>query len=75
MADDNAVGAPPQGTTGMLISVSEKLIRVLPPAFLLLIVMNMLFLGVLAWLFNHNTEARTEMLGKIVEQCLLQERH
>jgi hypothetical protein len=65
MADDS------QTTSGMLVSVSEKLIRVLPPAFLLLIIMNMLFLGLLAWLFNHNIEARTELLTKIVEECLL----
>jgi hypothetical protein len=60
------------GRGGVLVAVSEKLIRVLPPAFLLLIIINVLFLGVMMWVFNHNAEARTELLTKIVEKCLLQ---
>jgi hypothetical protein len=56
---------------GLLASISERLIRVLPPAFLLMIVLNVLFLGVLVWLYESNTEARTELLSKIVEKCLL----
>jgi hypothetical protein len=46
---------------------------VLPPAFLLLILMNCAFLGVVAWVFNHAAEARNVLLTKIVEQCLLQQ--
>jgi hypothetical protein len=61
----------PTTTPGMLASVSEKLIRVLPPAFLLLILMNCLFLGVVAWVFNHAAEQRNVLLTKIVENCLL----
>jgi hypothetical protein len=34
--------------SGMLMSISDKLIKVLPPAFLLLIIINCLFLGVIA---------------------------
>ena len=56
---------------GVLVSISERLIRVLPPAFLLLIVMNVMFLGVIAWVFDHNAEARNQMLSRIVEKCLL----
>jgi hypothetical protein len=47
------------------------LIRVLPPAFLLLIVMNILFLGAIAWVVDHNAEARNALLSRIVEKCLL----
>jgi hypothetical protein len=59
---------------GVLVNISERLIRVLPPAFLLLIIINILFLGTMMWVFNHNAEARTELLTKIVEKCLLQPR-
>ena len=62
--------APPPAS-GVLIGISERLIRVLPPAFLLLIIINVMFLGVMMWVFNHNAEARTELLTKIVEKCLL----
>lgn len=56
---------------GVIVTISERLIRVLPPAFLLLIIINVLFLGTMMWVFNHNAEARTELLTKIVEKCLL----
>lgn len=63
----------PHPTTpiGLASSVSERLIRVLPPAFLLLIILNCLFLGVVAWIFNHAAETRAELLTKVVEHCLL----
>ena len=65
---------PPPGDGGAVVRLSERLIRVLPPAFLLLIVMNCMFLGVIAWVFDHNADARNVMLTKIVERCLLQPR-
>lgn len=59
----------------MLVSISERLIRVLPPAFLLLIVLNCLFLGVIAWVFDHNADVRNVMLTKIIDRCLLPPTH
>ena len=59
-----------QPTAGILVSISDKLIKVLPPAFLLLIIINCLFLGVIAWVFDHNAETRNALLTKIVERCL-----
>ena len=60
----------PPTTSGALISLSERLIRVLPPAFLLLIVMNIMFLGVVAWVVDHNLDARNAMLTRIVDRCI-----
>jgi hypothetical protein len=62
---------PASPSRGVLIEVSEKLIRVLPPAFLLLVILNCLFLGVVAWVFDHNATMRNELLTRIVERCLL----
>jgi hypothetical protein len=61
MADDKA---------GIVIGVSEKLIRALPPAFLLLIILNVMFMGVLAYSVQHNSEARNQMIQRIIESCL-----
>ena len=55
---------------GLAASISERLIKVLPPAFLLLVIMNCLFLAVIAWVFDHNAETRNILLTKIVERCL-----
>jgi hypothetical protein len=60
------------GNGGLLASVSEKLIRALPPAFLLLVLLNIVFLGVATWVFGHNTESRNALLTKIIDKCLLQ---
>jgi hypothetical protein len=71
--------APPPPRTGngngrkderLLVAISDRLIRVLPPAFLLLIVINILFLGTLLWVVNHNLDARNVMLTRIVDRCL-----
>jgi hypothetical protein len=58
------------GKAGVIATVSEKLIRALPPAFLLLVILNIVFLGVAAWTFQHNTEVRNQMIQRIIESCL-----
>jgi len=38
---------------------------------LLLVILNIVFLGVVGWVFSHNSEQRNALLTKIVESCLL----
>lgn len=64
-------GTPSATTTGALVHLSEKLVRALPPAFLLLVILNVVFLGVVGWVFQHGSEQRNVLLTKIVENCLL----
>jgi hypothetical protein len=59
----------------VLVSLSDKLIRVLPPAFLLLVILNVVFLGVVGYVFQHNTELRNDMISKIVDTCLQERRN
>jgi hypothetical protein len=66
--------ATANGNGGLLASVSEKLIRALPPAFLLLVLLNIVFLGVAAWVFQHNTTVRNQMIQRIIESCLQRDR-
>ena len=60
-ADDN-------DANGLLAGISTKLIRALPPAMLLLVLLNVAFIGIEAW----RTGQRNELLTKIVDSCLLQ---
>jgi hypothetical protein len=60
----------PTTTIGLASSISERLIRVLPPAFLLLVILNLVFLGTAMWVFAHNTDTRNVLLTKIIERCL-----
>jgi hypothetical protein len=57
---------------GLLATVSDKLIRALPPAFLVLTLLNIAFICMAAWVFQHNTETRNALLTRIIENCLLQ---
>jgi hypothetical protein len=59
--------------SGVLATLGDRLIKVLPPAFLLLVLMNIIFLGVAAYVFQHNTEVRNVMITKIIESCLTQQ--
>ena len=58
---------------GVLASLPDKLIRVLPPAMVLLVVLNVTFLGTLIYLVQHNADYRNQLLTKIVESCLTHE--
>jgi hypothetical protein len=55
---------------GLIASVSEKIIRVLPPAFLMLALLNIGFLGATMYVVTHNAEARNQMLARILDNCL-----
>ena len=55
---------------GMLVQMSEKLIRVLPPAMLLLVIVNIMFLGMVGYLVSHNADARNAMLARVIDVCL-----
>jgi hypothetical protein len=57
-------------TESTLAALSDKLIKALPPAFLLLVILNIVFLAVAAYVFQHNTTLRNDMITKIIDQCL-----
>lgn len=59
-----------QSTTRVLAGLPEKIVRVLPPAMLVLVLLNVAFLGVATYVFGHNVGARNEMLTKILDRCL-----
>jgi hypothetical protein len=56
--------------THILATVPERLIKALPAGFVVLIVLNVMFLGVATYVFGHNITARNEMLAKILDRCL-----
>ena len=70
MAEAEPVRNGGNGRHGMLAGISEKLIRALPPAFLLLVLLNIVFLGVASYVFQHNTTLRNAMITKIIDSCL-----
>ena len=59
--------------TGLVASVSDKLIKALPPAMVVLVLLNIGTLGMVAYIFQHNSETRNALLTKIVDNCLLRQ--
>jgi hypothetical protein len=63
-----------RSATKVLATIPERLIKALPPGFVVLIVLNVMFMGVLAYAVQHNSEARNTLLKTIIDRCLERER-
>lgn len=59
----------PRGLTGLAASIGNGLISALPPAFLMLCVINLAFLGIILWFIEHQLDQRTLMVNKILDHC------
>ena len=60
----------PTTVSGAVDRLGRALIGALPPAFLLLCVINLAFLGLVLWFLDHLQAQRTAMVGKLVDQCM-----
>jgi len=49
--------------------ISQSLISSLPPAFLVLVVLNSLFLGLVLWFINDQISQRTQLVSKVIDRC------
>ena len=56
---------------GAVARVSQTLIGALPPAFVLLLLINVIFLGIVMWFIDDQIQQRTELVEKVIERCLV----
>ena len=63
------------GNTGRLIEASRAVLSVIPPSFLGLCLINALFLGATLWFLQAQVEARMQLVGKIVDACIIKTQH
>jgi len=62
---------PPASTlVGHLARTGDKLIATLPPAFIMLVLINAAFLGMVLWFINNGQDARTQMVDKLLDRCM-----
>jgi hypothetical protein len=61
--------AEPRTITGLAASVGNNLITALPPAFLIMCVLNLAFLGLVLWFIEHQLDQRMAMANKILDHC------
>lgn len=59
-----------QGVIGAISDLGSKVVGALPPAVLGLLAINTVFIGLTYWHLDRQTEARVEILTKIVDHCL-----
>ena len=66
MADDT-----PDHAAGVL-DLGRRVIASLPPAFIMLVLINAGFIGSVLWFLDNQMEGRTAIVDKIVDRCLTQ---
>lgn len=49
--------------------ISQSIIKALPPAFLLLLLINTVFLGLVVWFLTSQMESRMVIAMRIIEHC------
>jgi hypothetical protein len=60
----------PTGIVGAASRISQSLITTLPPAFLLLVLLNIGFLSLVMWFLNNQIAARTALVEKVIDRCM-----
>jgi len=58
------------GVITQAFDLSRSLVTTLPPAFLLLVLINVVFIGMLMWFLNSNQERRADMIDKLIDRCM-----
>ena len=56
--------------TGLFSTLGRALIGALPPAFLLLCVINVAFLAAVLWFLDNQSEARLHLIERIIDRCV-----
>jgi len=60
----------PSSIFGAAQRTADKLISTLPPAFLLLVLINVMFLALIMWFLNSQMMQRTQMMEKFADRCM-----
>lgn len=64
---------PPQsngGLVGAATRLGQSLITALPPAFLLLVLINVAFLAMVMYFIDHQLSQRTRLVNTLVDKCM-----
>lgn len=59
-----------EGSVGAITDLGNKLISALPPAFVMLLVMNVCFLGMVLWFLNHQSDQRNATVNLLLDRCM-----
>jgi hypothetical protein len=71
-------GKPPEdqkpdanpGMFGTINSLGKAIITTLPPAFAMMAVLNIVFLGVVLWFLSAGSDTRVQIVGDLLKECM-----
>jgi hypothetical protein len=63
------------GIVGSITDVAKAAVGALPPAFLMLVILNIVFIGLVMWFLDSQIATRTHLVERIVETCLTTATH
>jgi len=58
-------------TTGRLIDASKNILAAVPPSFLGLLLINLLFLAAVLFFLDRQVDARMGLVTKIIDACVV----
>jgi hypothetical protein len=59
-----------EGAIGALTDLGGKLVGALPPVFIMLVLLNVAFLGIVLWFLDSQLNQRTKLVNELVNRCL-----
>ena len=59
-----------KGVVAGAFDLSNRLVSALPPAFLMLALINAFFIGVVMWFMDSQSKQRSEMAAKLIDRCM-----
>jgi hypothetical protein len=59
-----------KGVIGSLTELGGKVVTALPPVFIALMLINVIFLGITMWFINSQIEARAKVVANFVDRCM-----
>lgn len=66
MAEGNGRNTVP----GMVADMGRTLVSALPPAFLGLVVVNVIFVGLVMWFLNAQSVQRNQIVSLLIDRCM-----
>lgn len=60
----------PHGVVGQVARLGDKLITTLPPAFILLVLLNIAFLGMVMWFIQDQSAQHNATVSAMLTRCM-----
>jgi hypothetical protein len=61
---------PPNGRSGWIGAITDRLIAALPPSFLLLCLVNVAFIALVLRFIDHETDQKTTLMNRVLDSCI-----